>query len=207
MSKLYTNMGYDPDARTNGENAGDDLTISNIEANGVTVIEISGEWYKGNTSFPVDEVNNIELGFKNSSGNLIRWTGFWVGRWGNGGVTWAYSLAPTSASELSLINAAARINPDTFISTAFHYDLRLTLINNGTSGRFNSARIDMSSYRKTGTNSYYPIVTMGQFKLGSNASRVGTGEPVASVEFKSDDVITATSLRHYVTRSTVIASL
>ena len=46
MSKLYTNMGYDPDARTNGENAGDDLTISNIEANAVTVIEIICEWYR-----------------------------------------------------------------------------------------------------------------------------------------------------------------
>lgn len=207
MSKLYTNMGYDPDARTNGENAGDDLTISNIEANGVTVIEISGEWYRGNTSFPVNEVNSIKLGFKNSSGNLIRWTGFWTGRWGNGLVSYGYALAPTLASEVALPNAASRINPDTFDPDAFAYDLRLTIFNNGTSGRFNSARLDMHFFRKTGTSSYYPLVFMGQFKLGSNASRVGTGEPVDSVEFKSDDAITATSLRHYVTRSTVIASL
>jgi hypothetical protein len=207
MSKLYTNMGYDLDARTNGENAGDDLTISDIEANGVTVIEISGEWYKGNTAFPVTSVNNIKLGFKNSSGNLIRWTGFLVGRWGNGYISWNYSLAPSSAFEVSLFNASPRISPDTFDANAFHYDLRLTIFNNGTSGRFNSARIDMSQFRRTTDPDYFPLVVMGQFKLGSNASRVGTGEPVDSVELRSDDAVVATSLRHYVTRSTVIASL
>lgn len=200
-------MGYDPDARTNGENAGDDLTISNIEANAVTVIEISGEWYRGNTSFPVTEVNSIRLVFKNSSGNVIRWTGFLIGRWSQGSVNYYYNNAPSGAYHVDLFPAASRINPDTFIANAFAYDLKLTICNNGTSGRFNSARLDMHQYRKSGTNNYYPLVNVGQFKLGSNSSRVGTGEPVSSVEFKTDDIATAATFRHYVTRSTVIASL